>query len=84
MGPKEAIPDASLPDSVIQGFVNSAPFSVKNDRDEECMSTQDFHTWCLVVPSIKKFLSSLMTQPSPGKVFFSSLFSVFGNDPLFS
>ena len=77
MGPGEAVLGASLPDNIIQGFVNTAPFSIRNDGDEDCISTEDFHTWCVLVPSIKKFLSSLMAQPSPGKQFFFIIFCIW-------
>lgn len=63
LGPKEAIPGAGLPESSLQGFVNSAEFSVKTDG-EACMSIEDFRKWCLLVPSLRKFLSGLMAQPS--------------------
>lgn len=63
LGPKEAIPGAGLPDSSIQGFVYTAEFSAQTDG-EACMSLEDFHKWCLLVPSLKKFLSGLLASPS--------------------
>lgn len=73
LGPKEAIPGAGLPDSSIQGFVNTAEFSAETDG-EACMSLEDFHKWCLLVPSLKKFLSGLLASPSAGK-YLTSLFA---------
>lgn len=63
LGPKEAIPGAGLLESSIQGFVNSAEFSTESNG-EACVSTAEFRKWCHLVPSLKKFLSGLMTSPS--------------------
>ncbi|KAJ4819436.1 TLD domain-containing protein 1 [Rhynchospora pubera] len=44
-------------------FLNSATFS----NSKECMSQKDLSTWCCLVPSVRKFLGSLLMPPDPGR-----------------
>ncbi|KAH7440201.1 hypothetical protein KP509_04G096100 [Ceratopteris richardii] len=63
LGPKEAVLGAGLPESSVQGFVNSAEFSACADG-EPYISVAAFRKWCNLVPSLRKFLSGLLMQPS--------------------
>lgn len=55
---------------MVDSLLNAATFS-KSDDDgsEKRMSFEDFRSWCSLVPSIRKFLGSLLMPPSPGYYF---------------
>lgn len=48
-------------------FLNAANFS--NDDGGCAMSFEDFKRWCTLLPSVRKFLGSLLTPSDPGFKF---------------
>jgi len=67
LSPKDAVPDASLPEESLQAFLNAASFTDEVEGDDgPFMSSQNFQKWCTLVPSIKKFLATLLKSPAPG------------------
>ncbi|KAF3441600.1 hypothetical protein FNV43_RR15515 [Rhamnella rubrinervis] len=44
-------------------FLNAAKFS----EHEASMSFEDFRSWCTIVPSVRKFLGSLLIPPDQGR-----------------
>lgn len=58
---------------MVDALLNAASFS-KSTGDDKGMSFEDFRSWCSHVPTVRKFLGSLLTPPSPGSfsIFFSS------------
>ncbi|KAG6553583.1 hypothetical protein Mapa_004497 [Marchantia paleacea] len=65
LGPSDAVVDAGLPEEVLRAFLNAADFSLQpeSEGEEPCMTSQDFRKWLELIPSIKKFLSSLLKAP---------------------
>lgn len=58
---------ASLPEESPQAFLSAAEFSLDSQGEgEPCMSMQQFRKLCTAIPSIKKFLASLLTPPNAG------------------
>lgn len=52
-------------------FLSAATFSKTDEGcSENCMSFDDFRSWCTLVPSARKFLGSLLTPPDPGSLLF--------------
>lgn len=48
-------------------FLNAATFSkIVDGSAEESMSFEDFRNWCTLLPSVRKFLGSLLMPPDPG------------------
>lgn len=46
---------------VLDIFINAATFSKHhNECAEKCMSFEDFRSWCALLPSVRKFLGSLL------------------------
>lgn len=46
---------------VMDIFINAATFSKHhNECAEKCMSFEDFRSWCALLPSVRKFLGSLL------------------------
>eukprot|EP01018_Ginkgo_biloba_P017948 Gb_17307 [translate_table: standard] len=67
LGPKEAVVGDSLPEDSIQVFLKAANFSLPSHSEgDQSMSFEDFKKWCRLVPSMKKFLGSLLTPPGSG------------------
>jgi hypothetical protein len=67
LSPKDAVPDASLPEESLQAFLNAASFTDEVEGDDgPFMSSQNFQKWCTLVPSIKRFLATLLKSPAPG------------------
>ncbi|KAK0584598.1 hypothetical protein LWI29_015932 [Acer saccharum] len=53
---------------IVDVFLNAATFSKNGETStEESMSLEDFRNWCSLVPSIRKFLGSLLTPPDSAK-----------------
>ncbi|XP_048320998.1 uncharacterized protein LOC107432270 isoform X2 [Ziziphus jujuba] len=49
-------------------FLNAAKFSEHGEGNGEAtMSFADFRSWCTIVPSVRKFLGSLLMPPDPGR-----------------
>uniref|UniRef100_A0A6V7QWW6 EF-hand domain-containing protein n=1 Tax=Ananas comosus var. bracteatus TaxID=296719 RepID=A0A6V7QWW6_ANACO len=52
-------------------FLNAATFSKQIEgRTEKFMSLADFRNWCNLVPSVRKFLGSLLMPPDSGRPSF--------------
>ncbi|KAH0861463.1 hypothetical protein HID58_089724, partial [Brassica napus] len=49
---------------MVDALLNAASFS-KSTGDDRGMSFEDFRSWCSHVPTVRKFLGSLLTPPSP-------------------
>jgi hypothetical protein len=53
---------------VVDIFLNAATFSKHVDGcAEKSMSIEDFRNWCTLLPSVKKFLGSLLIPPDAGR-----------------
>lgn len=48
-------------------FLDAAVFTKHNEGTEECMSFQEFRSWSTILPSVRKFLGSLLLPPDPGR-----------------
>jgi Ca2+-binding EF-hand superfamily protein len=65
---------------MVDALLNAATFSKSDDGSEKGMSFEDFRSWCSFVPTIRKFLGSLLMPPSTGLFFvFSHLNSFLVN-----
>lgn len=54
---------------IINVFLNSAKFSkVVEGAAEKSMSFEDFRSWCALLPSVRKFLGSLLIPPDAGRL----------------
>ncbi|KAJ6361891.1 hypothetical protein OIU78_002320 [Salix suchowensis] len=54
---------------IINEFLNAAIFSkAVEGADEKSMSFDDFRSWCALLPSVRKFLGSLLIQPDAGRL----------------
>lgn len=59
-------------------FLDAAVFTKHNEGTEECMSFQEFRRWSTILPSVRKFLGSLLLPPDPGiLICFMGLFFWF-------
>lgn len=75
LGSKDAVLDASLPEGILQAFLDAASFAENEEgAGALCMSLEDFRKWCTLVPSVKKFLTTLLKGPMAGQC---SAFCVF-------
>ncbi|XP_020102497.1 uncharacterized protein LOC109720038 [Ananas comosus] len=55
----------------LEVFLNAATFSKQIEgRTEKFMSLADFRNWCNLVPSVRKFLGSLLLPPDSGRPSF--------------
>ncbi|KAB5552960.1 hypothetical protein DKX38_010271 [Salix brachista] len=53
---------------IINEFLNAAIFSkAVEGAAEKSMSFEDFRSWCALLPSVRKFLGSLLIQPDAGR-----------------
>ncbi|XWS66608.1 hypothetical protein CRYUN_Cryun05aG0214600 [Craigia yunnanensis] len=53
---------------MVDTFLIAAIFSKDHERrHDKSMSFEDFKSWSTLVPSVKKFLSSLLLPPDPGR-----------------
>ncbi|KAG2262745.1 hypothetical protein Bca52824_069824 [Brassica carinata] len=55
---------------MVDALLNAASFSKStggDGSDDKGMSFEDFRSWCSHVPTIRKFLGSLLTPPSPAR-----------------
>lgn len=54
---------------IINVFLNAAKFSkVVEGAAEKSMSFEDFRSWCVLLPSVRKFLGSLLIPPDAGRL----------------
>ncbi|XP_058088805.1 uncharacterized protein LOC131235594 isoform X2 [Magnolia sinica] len=66
--PKNADPGSSSHQDIIGIFLNAATFSKEVEGcAENSMSFEDFKMWCSLLPSVRKFLRSLLMVPGPGR-----------------
>ncbi|XP_020875990.1 TLD domain-containing protein 1 isoform X2 [Arabidopsis lyrata subsp. lyrata] len=49
---------------MVDALLNAATFSKSDGGSEKGMSFEDFRSWCSLVPTIRKFLGSLLMPPS--------------------
>lgn len=79
LSPKDAIVGINLPEDSIQVFINSVKFTQGSEGDSNPhVSFEDFKRWFAQIPSIKKFLGSLLT---PQKSGFANLLPLYFCDP---
>lgn len=55
---------------MVDAFLNAATFSKSDDGSEKAMTFEDFRSWCSLVPTIRKFLGSLLMPPGQGLFFY--------------
>ncbi|KAJ4977842.1 hypothetical protein NE237_008622 [Protea cynaroides] len=66
--PKFDEPRLSAQKDVVDLFLNTATFSKEVEEcGEKSMSFEDFKSWCSLLPSVRKFLGSLLMPPDPGR-----------------
>lgn len=67
--PEDAEPRVSSSHKDITGtFLDAGTFTKKVEgRAENSMSFEDFKSWCRFLPSVRKFLGSLLMSPDPGR-----------------
>ncbi|OVA06450.1 EF-hand domain [Macleaya cordata] len=66
--PNDAGPVLSSHQGIIDIFLNGATFSNKVEGcAKNSMSFEDFKSWCRLLPSVRKFLGSLLMPPDPGR-----------------
>ncbi|XVE75897.1 hypothetical protein DITRI_Ditri12bG0128800 [Diplodiscus trichospermus] len=52
---------------MVDTFLNAATFTKDHEEsNDKIMSFEDFKSWSTLVPSVKKFLASLLVPPDPG------------------
>lgn len=55
---------------VIDILLNAANFTMDSQKSaESCMSYEEFRKWCALLPSVRKFLGSLLMPSDPGSSF---------------
>ncbi|PKA57323.1 hypothetical protein AXF42_Ash002628 [Apostasia shenzhenica] len=55
----------------IEAFLDVAEFSKEVEKNaDNSMSLVDFRNWCILVPSVKRFLGSIMMPPDKGRLGF--------------
>lgn len=74
-------PGYSPHEGIIENFLNVATFSkIDEGCAESCMSFEDFRSWCSLLPSVMKYLGSLLMPSDSGLlpifIHFLSLISV--------
>ncbi|OWM82562.1 MTOR-associated protein MEAK7 [Punica granatum] len=59
---------AASEQNTVRIFLDSANFSINIEgHDEKSMSLADLRSWFAVLPSVRKFLGSLLMPPDPGR-----------------
>ncbi|XVF07584.1 hypothetical protein REPUB_Repub06bG0152000 [Reevesia pubescens] len=65
---KGSEPESSSHSYMVDTFLDAATFSKEREgQNDKSMSFEDFKSWCTLVPSVKKFLGSLLLPPGPGR-----------------
>ncbi|GLT52171.1 hypothetical protein SLA2020_255250 [Shorea laevis] len=65
---KSSEPGSSSQGDMVDIFLNSATFSRGDERcNDKSMSFEDFRKWCTLIPSLRKFLGSLLIPPDSGR-----------------
>ena len=68
-------PEAGSQQEIAKIFLNAANFNTHVEGHADGgMSFEDFRSWCILLPSVRKFLGSLMTPSDPGYRMFLSIF----------
>ncbi|GJN13743.1 hypothetical protein PR202_gb00484 [Eleusine coracana subsp. coracana] len=63
---KEAVEGSK--NRAFEAFLNSAVFSKNAEgNSEKSMSLSDFRNWCVLMPSLRKFLGNLLMPPDSGR-----------------
>ncbi|KAG1331041.1 MTOR-associated protein MEAK7 [Cocos nucifera] len=59
----------NLHENVLEVFLNASTYSKKREGGtaENSMSSADFRNWCSLLPSVRKFLGSLLMPPDSGR-----------------
>lgn len=65
-GVKDSELRSSSYQDIVNIFLNAATFSKHEGSTEEVMSFDDFRSWCTHLPSVRKFLGSLLMPPDSG------------------
>ncbi|OMO68491.1 TLDc [Corchorus olitorius] len=67
--PKGSETESSSHCYMVETFLNAATFSKDHEgHNDKSMSFEDFKSWSTLVPSVKKFLTSLLVPPDPGRL----------------
>ncbi|PIA59252.1 hypothetical protein AQUCO_00400263v1 [Aquilegia coerulea] len=76
---------SSSHEDIVDVFLNAGTFSKKVEGSaENCMSFEDFKSWCSLLPSVRKFLGSLLMPHDLGRPGYQVPRLVLGNtDPNF-
>ncbi|GLT90056.1 hypothetical protein SLE2022_080080 [Rubroshorea leprosula] len=65
---KSSEPGSSSQGDMVDIFLNFATFSRGDERcNDKSMSFEDFRKWCTLIPSLRKFLRSLLIPPDSGR-----------------
>ncbi|GKV07269.1 hypothetical protein SLEP1_g19065 [Rubroshorea leprosula] len=65
---KSSEPGSSSQVDMVDIFLNSATFSRGDERcNDKSMSFEDFRKWCTLIPSLRKYLGSLLIPPDSGR-----------------
>ncbi|KAL6952929.1 hypothetical protein U1Q18_042709 [Sarracenia purpurea var. burkii] len=67
---KTSEPGSHSHQSIVDIFLNAANFSKSNEGcDQSSMSFEDFRRWCALLPSVMKYLGSLLSPSYPGVLY---------------
>ncbi|KAF9591436.1 hypothetical protein IFM89_004134 [Coptis chinensis] len=78
--PKDAESGMSSPKGSIDVFLNAGTFSKKLEGfAENSMTFEDYKSWCSFLPSVRKFLGSLLMPPYTGRPCFQVPHLLSGN-----
>ncbi|XP_077235660.1 TLD-domain containing nucleolar protein isoform X2 [Tasmannia lanceolata] len=79
--PNATEPGFSSHQDIILIFLNAATFSKAVEGcAENSMSFEDFKSWCSLLPSVRKFLGSLLIPPGPGRSGFQVPHLLYSED----
>lgn len=74
-------PGYTSSEGIIENFLSAATFSKIEGHAGACMSFEDFRSWCCLLPSVRKYLGSLLMPSDPGLlsifIWFVLLIDVF-------
>lgn len=64
-------PESNPHQDIVSIFLNTANFSESHEGcAESSMSFEDFRQWCALLPSVRKYLGSLLSPSDPGFCFY--------------
>lgn len=64
---EDSEPGSSAHQDTVNAFLNAAKFTKHDEHAEESLSFEDFRIWCTLLPSVRKFLGSLLIPPDQGR-----------------